>query len=287
MTTGGDLVWVSGSLSRSIDPLDRGFLLGDGVFDTLVAFNRIPFAGEDHLERLTRHAATIGIAFEIEAVRQGWRHVLEHAVTDQQILRTTISRGKTARGLWPASQPAPTIVVSATPWDPRLLGTATDLAVSSIPRNAASPLSCIKSINYLEHVLAAREASQCAADDALFLTEGGMVACTTIANVFAIFGSDLVTPPASDGAMLGITRKLVLEAAATTGLRATERSISLKELHEADSAFVTNSVRFVCPIRSIDGRPTATRRDDGRRALQSALFARVLAECGFDLYSVA
>lgn len=280
-----DPVWLNGSSSRCIDPFDRGFLLGDGVFDTLVAFGGIPFAGEDHLKRLGRHAAEIGVAFDLTAVRDGWTSVLSRAGAEHVILRTTVTRGKTERGLWPRSQAQPTVVVSASPWNPRLLRRDVVLIVSAIPRNADSPASRLKTLGYLDNVLAAREAAERGADDALFLTHTGHVACSTIANIFVIQGSNLVTAPLADGVLSGIVRDRVLKAAPAVGLRPFERSLRLEDLRGARSVFLTNSVRFISPVRTIEGRALHAdgEGDEVCTALQNAVSGQVLQECGVTL----
>jgi branched-chain amino acid aminotransferase len=273
-------LWVNGTFSDRIDPLDRGFLLGDGVFDTLVALRRIPFAGEEHLQRLGSHAAAIGLTLDAGAVRDGWTSVLSRADDEHLVLRTTVTRGMTERGLWPRSQGRPTIVVSASPWHPRLLRRDIALIVSSIPRNAGSPSSRLKTLGYLDNVLAAREAAESGADDALFLTHAGHVACTTIANIFAVEGSNLLTAPPADGILSGIVRGLVLRAAIGVGLHPIERSFRLEELHKAKAVFVTNSVRFISRVRSIGRRALNADGDAVCTALQSAISGQLLQECG-------
>jgi branched-chain amino acid aminotransferase len=275
-------VWVDGSLAGRIDPFDRGLLLGDGVFDTLVAFRGVPFAGARHLERLIAHAAAIGIALDPDRVRAGWSAVLDAAETEHSIVRTTVTRGVTGRGLWPASQPAPTIVVSATPWSADIVSRPVRLATSTIRRNAESPTSRLKAIGYLDNILAAREAAEKGADDALLLNHSGQIACTTIANVFAVAGDSLVTPPAADGVMPGIVRALVLEAASAAGLKSEERSLSAADLVAADHVFLTNSVRLLSPALSLDGRPLAARSENRVATLRAAIAGRIDDECGFN-----
>ncbi|MGH6924013.1 MAG: aminotransferase class IV [Propylenella sp.] len=278
----GKPVWVNGALGGGIDPFDRGLLLGDGVFDTLVAFRGVSFAGGRHLERLTAHAAAIGIALDPERVRAGWSAVLGAAAAEHSIVRTTVTRGVTGRGLWPAASPAPTIVVSATPWSADLVARPMRLVVSSIRRNAESPASRLKAIGYLDNILAAREAMEKGADDALLLNQSTHVVCTTIANVFAVAGDKLVTPPVDDGVMAGIVRGLVLEKAAAAGLNSEERSLNAADLFAADHVFLTNSVRLLSPALSLDGRPLEARSEKTVATLRAAIAARIDDECGFN-----
>jgi len=119
--------------------------------------------------------------------------VLGEAKSEHVVLRTTITRGVTGRGLWPKTAPDPTIPRSATPWNKDLFARPVRLIISTIVRNAGSPTSRLKTIGYLDNILAAREAVEMNADDALLLNAGGKVACTTIANVFALIGGKLLT----------------------------------------------------------------------------------------------
>jgi len=258
---------------------DRGFLLGDGVFDTLVAFNGIPFQADAHLARLVGQAAQIGIELDGTAIRESWQRSL--AGNHPSILRTTVTRGTSERGLWPEKSSAPTCAVAASPWSPTLIDGSVALVTATIRRNDQSPTSRLKSTSYLDNILAAREAKQRGADDALLLNTAGAVACTTIANVFALRGDRLVTPPLTDGVLAGTMRALVLELAAKAGLSVAETTMSLADFVVADVAFVTNSVRFLRPVSSHDGRRFPERLPEPFRALRRAVADRVADETFF------
>lgn len=262
---------------------DRGFLLGDGVFDTLVAFNGVPVEGERHLARLVGQAAKIAIAVDGAQVRHQWREALAMTPNEASIVRTTLSRGSSDRGLWPETRATPTIAVRIAPWSPSLVRGAVSLVTGTIRRNEHAPTSQLKSLSYLDNVLAAREASEQGADDALLLNTAGAVACTTIANVFAVRGSQLLTPPPGDGVLAGIMRGLVLELAPAAGLDPVERSILPADLASADFAFVTNSVRLLRPVASLDGRRFPDALPAPFVALRSAIAARIADATGFAL----
>lgn len=278
----GNPVWVNGTLGGAIDPFDRGLTLGDGVFDTLVAFNRKPFASERHRTRLIAHAAAIGIAIDPAAIEAGWRAVIKGAEPEHLILRTTVTRGPAGRGLWPATPPAPTLMVSAAPWSAATVGRPVRLVTGSIARNAGSPTSRLKATGYLDSILAAREAAAKGADDALILNAAGRVACSTIANVFAISGNSLVTPPEADGVMAGILRGLVMEAAPAAGLEPEQRSLLPADLLAADAVFLTNSVRLVSPVAALDSHPLEPRAADRVAALLEAIAHDIHAGHGID-----
>ncbi len=127
------------------------------------------------------------------------------------------------------------------------------LATSAIRRNETSPLSRIKSLAYLDNVLAFRQAQAAGADDALVLNTAGHVASTAMANLFLIQDGELVTPPVADGARPGVMRGLVLGLATSLGLRPVERSIPPAAFD--GPTFATNSLRLLSPVSTLDGRP--------------------------------
>lgn len=258
---------------------DRGFLLGDGVFDTLVAFNGMPVAGDRHLARLVGQAAEIGIRVDASEIRGDWQRSLSGK--DFCILRTTITRGTAERGLWPEKVSAPTRTVSITPWTPSLIQGSVSLVISAIRRNEHAPTSRLKSTSYLDNILAAREAKEAAVDDALLLNTNGAVACTTIANIFALTGTRLVTPPLSDGVLAGTMRALVLDAAPAAGLSVEERSLSPADLAASDLLFLTNSVRLLRPVSALDGKRWPGTLPAPFVALRDAVADRVAEETFF------
>jgi branched-chain amino acid aminotransferase len=276
------LVWINGAFDGRVDPLDRGLTLGDGVFDTLVAFRRIAFAADRHLARLVGQAGAIGIPVEPRTIRAGWDALLGRAEAEHVIVRTTVTRGVGGRALWPQSPSSPTVIASALPWSAELFARPARVVTSTIRRNPTSPASRLKSLGYLDHVLAAREALDKGASDALFINHSGRVACTTIANVFVVRDARLVTPPAADGVMPGIMRALVLEAAGRLGLRAEEASLTTNDVAGAEAAFLTNSVRFLAPLDSLDGEAVPRPDTEVIGKLTDAVADQVRTACGFD-----
>lgn len=266
-------------MTQTISVEDRGFMLGDGVFDTALALNGVMFARKAHLDRLYAAAGTIGIKVERAAIGAA----LDTALTPEpSIVRTTVTRGSAARGLWPTQAGEPTIVVTSAPWSPALLGQPLRLITATTPRNERSPTSNLKALGYLDHILAAREAAEHGADDALILNTGGRVACTTIANVFALKDGRLATPPLREGCLPGIIRALVLELAPALGLVVDDTPLRPGDLREADAVFTTNSVRFIRRVTTLDGIALPERAGGVLEQLEMALLAWVEAECGSD-----
>lgn len=265
-------------MTATISSEDRGFTLGDGVFDTALALGGVVFARERHVGRLMAAAHQLGIA----AARARVDAAIDAALTGEPtILRTTVTRGTAARGLWPASAGEPTIVVTAAPWSPALLGQPARLVTATGRRNEFSPTASLKTLGYLDHILAAREAAAAGVDDALILNTQGRVACTTIANVFALIAGRLITPSLAEGCLPGIVRALVIEAAPALGLSVEERPLVPEALSGADAVFLTNSVRFLRPVRALDSVLLA--QDKAVAALMKVLSAQVGKECGTPL----
>jgi branched-chain amino acid aminotransferase len=161
-------------------------------------------------------------------------------------LRLTVTRGPAPRGVLPPSSPSPTVLMTAVPAGASP-GTALIAVASVTRRNEHSPLSRIKSLNYLDSILARREAADHGADDAVLLNTQGRVAETTTANLFAVIDGVVVTPPVAEGALPGIARRLVLEA-----LEVIERPLLLQELYRAEEIVLTNSLG-VRPVAAVDG----------------------------------
>jgi branched-chain amino acid aminotransferase len=242
-----------GTPRLAVSVLDRGLQLGDGVFDTLVAAHGVSPAAGRHVARLVAAAGSIGIEVEAALVRSAIDGVVEEVEDCPAIIRTTVTRGSAARGLWPSGPTLPQIIVTAQPWDTSLVGREAALAIATVPRNQHSPLSRIKSLAYLDNILAARQAADAGADDALILNLDGHVACSTIANLFVVRGTRLTTPPVADGCLDGIMRGIILAEAAELGLTVEETSLRPADILGADGAFLTNSVRLMRPVTRLEG----------------------------------
>ena len=234
---------------------DRGFMLGDGVFDTALVINGTIIHYEAHVNRLIRHAAHIGIDASFEAVTQVMRDVLScittHTHDAHHVLRTTITRGQTSRGLWPSGHIKPTIVATLEPFDRALMGANVRLTVSSILRNETSPTSQLKTLNYLDAILASREAIARGFDDALLLNTQHRIACSTVANIFVVKGDQIYTPPLSEGAVDGVMREVLLKAS-NTHFNITQQKLTMNDMMSADGVFLTNSLRIMRQVTQID-----------------------------------
>lgn len=239
-----------------IDPADRGFTLGDGVFETLRTYAGRPFRLDAHLARLADGAAALGIPlpFPMERIAEAVAETLaaNHLDGDATI-RITLTRGPGARGLLPPATPRPTLMITAAAHRPGP-GRPLTAIVSTIRRNEHSPLSRLKTLNYLDSVLAQREAAAAGADEAILLNAAGRLACAARANLFVVRDGRLLTPPVSEGVLPGIVRAEIVAIATELGLELRETPLDAGVLAAADEAFLTNSLIEIAALTRIDGR---------------------------------
>ncbi|MCJ2086194.1 aminotransferase class IV [Methylobacterium sp. E-005] len=277
------MLWRDGALAPGttapLDHTDRGLTLGDGLFDTALALSgRVAFE-EAHIARLVASAATLGIPAEPERIRAAMRSLAGQG--DRLAIRTTLTRGSGPRGLKPPEDPHPTLFATAAPSAKGSAFAPLRLWPTAIARNDTSPISRLKTLGYGDAVLAAREAASAGFDEALFCNTRARVACAGTGNLFALFGTTLVTPPLADGVLAGIVRaEILFELAAGCGLRAKERSLSLSEFLGADAVFLTNSLRLLAPVTAIGDTTFPGAGHAAVASLMAALRAHVARSCG-------
>jgi branched-chain amino acid aminotransferase len=246
-----------------IDPADRGFTLGDGVFETVHVRDRQPRRLAAHFARLRHGLAvlSLAVAWRDEQLADWIADTAAANHLSDAAVRLTISRGPAARGLALPANPSPTLVITAGPVpEPNPVSV---VIAAATRRNEHSPLARIKSLNYLDNVLAKHEAAAKGVDDALLLNSRGELAGASAANVFALIDGGLTTPRVDDGALPGVAR-----AEAITLARAEERELTPAMLSRASEVFLTNALG-VRPVVSIDGRPVG----DGEPGLITQLLA--------------
>jgi branched-chain amino acid aminotransferase len=239
---------VAVSLKKARIPVtDHGLLYGDGIFEGIRVYGGRGFRLDAELPG--------GIAAAREIVLETVR---AHG-TDEAYVRLIATRGEGALGVDPTTCPRPRLICLVDRvriYPPEKLVAGIDLVTSNVRRPPADVLDPrVKSLNYLNNVMAKLEARQRGADEALMLNAQGMVAETSVANIFVVRGGVLLTPPATDGALEGITRATVLDLAANLGIPAREQTLGRFDLFAADEAFLTGSGAGVVPVRSLDGRP--------------------------------
>lgn len=255
------MIWLNGRLvareQAHIDPADRGLLLGDGLFETMRAYRGHIFKLEDHLERLSSGAAELGIPLPLDppSIAEAARETLtaNHLDADAA-LRITLTRGVGQRGLLPPEDPLPNLIVSAAAYHP-LSATDGFAAITAMRarRNEKSITSRLKTICYLDNVVAQADAAEAGADEAILLNNHDAVACGGRSNVFAVIDGVVTTPAIEEGALPGITRRAVLELCHKAGIEVAEGAITRQQLRAAAEIFITNSLLEIMPIRRFDG----------------------------------
>jgi branched-chain amino acid aminotransferase len=274
------VVWFNGQFvdgALPIDPHDRGFLLGDGIFETIAVINRKPLWLDEHLQRMSQAAAELGISFNAERLFAGLTAVLKKSETQFEALRITLSRGKTSRGLTGIGT-SPSLLMTLDAFDAKNLFQPCRLRVSSVRRNEFAPSSRLKTLSYIDGIAAAREAAS-DADDALMLNTRGHVASSTVANIFLIQGNELTTPALMEGILPGIMRRVVLDNAKRMGFVPIETAVSVEDLFRANAVFLCNSLRFLRPATTLNGEPLGKRSIDD---LGDGLGAMAKKQCGID-----
>jgi branched-chain amino acid aminotransferase len=257
-------VWIDGSVvdgSEARVPVsDHGLLYGDGIFEGIRIYGRRIFRLEDHLHRFEIGAKALALELPggIEAVREIVLETARAFDADEAYVRLIATRGEGPLGIDPTHCSKPRLIcivdrIAVYPDDKRSEGL--DLLTSSWRRPSPDVLDPrVKSLNYLNNVMAKLEAKQRGGDEALLLNAAGAIAETSVANIFAVREGDLLTPPSTDGALEGITRATVLEIAASLGIPARAQSLGRFDLFAADEVFLTGSGAALVPVCSLDGR---------------------------------
>lgn len=277
-------IWLNnspvGGTTAPFDLTDRGLLLGDGVFDTALVLDGTPVYRGAHLQRLWDACRTIGI----EIGRQLLAEAMDTAARELPFgsVRVTVTRGPGPRGLAPAETGEPTLIASAAPLQPGTAFRALRLWPSAIRRNPASPSSRMKTLGYLDTILAAREARGHGFDEALLFNTNGRPACAETGNLFLVSGGTLVTPGIEEGVMPGILRAAVLRTAPALGLAVRERPVDAAEVAGADAAFVTSSLKILAPVAAVGEELLPARAPQVLKDLALAVCEEMERDCGVD-----
>ncbi len=249
---------------------DHGFLYGDGVFEGIRISNGIIFRGERHMKRLFRSAKVIGLdplwtkeqyLDEISRLARHWSETNGVDIIQAEeplYVRLVISRGDGDLGMDPRKCPKPNIIIIVDKikiYPKEYYENGLMLITSALRRNAsdATPPQ-VKSLNYLNNILAKIEANRAGAAEAIFLNNQGNIVEATADNIFIVRDGVVYTPPISDGALPGINREVVIELAAQIGVECHETHITLYDLYSADECLLTGTAARVVPVTEIDGR---------------------------------
>jgi len=278
------LVFLNGQFvpeTQAVVPLtDRGFMYGDGLFETLRIVNGRPFRLAQHLERMRRGADFLKIKrpFSTEQLQQFAGQLIKKNQMRDAILRVVLTRGPGERGYTPGAGGQPTVAMSlhtAPPLDVEN-PICWRLVTSALRIPTGDPLASFKTLNKLAHVMARLEALEQQAHEALLLNTNGEAAEAASGNLFWVARGRVCTVPADSGVLPGVTRAAVLEICQTLGLPADQRVIKPEGLRKSEGIFITQSVFGVVPVTALDGEAVATSPlvDQIRRAWHERLTRR-------------
>lgn len=258
------LIYMDGKLvpkeEANVSVFDHGLLYGDGIFEGIRVYDGNIFRLHEHIGRLYESAKTIGLDFPLtpEEVEAATIRTVEANGMRDAYIRLVVTRGKGDLGIDPSTCVKPTFfIICATI---RLY--PEEFYRSGIPLITAStrriPMECldprIKSLNYLNNILAKIEAKKAGVPEAVMLNMAGRVAECTADNIFIMREGKLKTPRLTEGALPGVTRHAVLELAIEKGLKVKETVLGLHDLYNSEECFLTGTGAEIVPVISIDGR---------------------------------
>ncbi len=250
----GDFVWEN---EAKISVFDRGFLFGDGLFETMRAYRKKVFMLDEHLSRLLDSAKLLKITLgqEKKVLKNSIEKLIELNGLFDAYLRITVSRGMHSGRLTFDAEFIPTVVIVAHKLSPYPLSDYREgvkVIISRIRQNSFSPLPQHKTLNYLHCILAKEEARLMDAREAILLNSEGLVAEGATSNIFLIKNEEVFTPSRSGHLLPGITRKVVMGIMDKLKLKVVEGDITSEKLFEADEILITNSIMEVMPVTRIN-----------------------------------
>jgi branched-chain amino acid aminotransferase len=236
----------------TFDISDRGLLLGDGVFDTMLYQNNELTYYNDHYKRLKTAAKLLSFNFNL--TNEQLKNIITNLIkknnfqNKQIAIRTNITRGVSKRGLDFDKSHKVGIYIKLNLIPKSLFMKSIKLGIANIRRNSTSPISQNKTLNYLDNVIEKNRAAKNGYEDAIFLNIDEKVSCTTTSNIFYVQKNKIYTPPLKDGVLNGVMREQFLKKKI-----ATTQTTSLNNLLKSDYIFLTNSVFVIRPVKTISG----------------------------------
>lgn len=256
-----DGVPASGEAAR-VSVLDRGFLFGDSVFEVLRTYGGVPFAAREHLERLERSCRGMGFAMPapIEVIEREVRDAIARSGEPDCYVRVVVTRGTHDAlpiSISPPPSPSPLRVVIATPLpqiDAAIHAQGVEMGTVLVHRPTdRTTAEGAKISAYVMNMLALAQARAQGAYEALLVDEQGAMSEGSSSNFFVVKDGVVVTPPASTGLLVGITRTFAIHACESLGVAVRERVLFTPDVRAADEAFLTSSIREIVPVVRLDG----------------------------------
>ena len=267
------LIWLDGEFvprsQAKVSVYDHGLLYGDGCFEGIRAYNGRIFKCRSHIDRFFRSAERIRlkIPYTKDEIDRIMRDALEKNNLTDAYIRLVVTRGTGTLGLHPFKCPNPTVFCIADTislYPPEMYAQGMPIVVAKRPR---IPIDCldpnIKSLNYLNNILAKIEAIDAGVLEALMLNTQGDVAECTGDNVFIIKAGAVATPTVESGLLDGITRQFVIDLCNELNISIEERTIKLDEVMNADEVFLTGTAAEIIAVKSIDDRPIGDGAGEG------------------------
>jgi branched-chain amino acid aminotransferase len=234
-------------------PGQLGLLSGWGIFSTLRVAEGALFGWDRHWSRMSRDAVLLNVAMpsDRDAVEDDLLRLIEANNAHESTLRFTVIRN--GGGTWQGpSSGLPSDVIAMTA-DTKSWGESVRLAVQPNARFAASDFTTAKILSWAHNLRWVERAQEQGFDEVILLNEHGRIAECTSANIFAVSGGDIYTPPVSEGCLPGITREILIEAVKVPGIRIAEKPLALEDLYRADEVLITSTTRGLLPVREIAG----------------------------------
>jgi len=261
-------VWQDGNLvaaeQAKVSVYDHGLLYGDGVFEGIRTYKGKVFRLDQHLQRLFRSAQAIrlSIPYNAEELGQAIHQTIKANGQTNAYIRLVVTRGPGDLGLDPNKSPKPMVLIITDKialYPKQMYEKGMSIITAKTIRTPAQSLNPrVKSLNYLNNILAKIEASDAGVSEALMLNYDGYVAECTGDNIFAVQADKVLTPPVSAGILEGITRDTVIELAAAQGLELEEVQMRLDDLYSAEECFLTGTAAEIVPVTKIDDRIIGT-----------------------------
>ena len=258
------LIYIDGEFlpkaEAKVSVFDHGLLYGDGVFEGIRSYNGRVFKLDEHLERLYDSAKSImlQIPIPIETLKEKVLETLRLNHLREAYIRLVVTRGVGDLGLDPDKCPKPSIIIIADKialYPPKFYEEGLEIVTASVRRNYAEAINPrIKSLNYLNNILAKIEGKQAGAEEVLMLNAEGYVVECSGDNIFWVKNEVLVTPPVYMGILEGVTRNSVIDLAREAGMQVEERVFTRHDLYIADEIFLTGTAAEVIPVVKVDQR---------------------------------
>lgn len=289
------LIYIDGEFlpkaEAKVSVFDHGLLYGDGVFEGIRSYNGRVFKLDEHLERLYDSAKSImlEIPISIETMKETVLETLRRNHLREAYIRLIITRGVGDLGLDPDKCPTPSIIIIADKivlYPQKFYEDGLEIVTASVRRNYAEAINPrIKSLNYLNNILAKIEGKQAGAEEVLMLNAEGYVVECSGDNIFWIKNGTLVTPPVHIGILEGVTRNSVIDIAREAGIRLEERVFTRHDLYIADECFLTGTAAEVIPVVKIDQRAIGDGQPGKMTQRLIAAFRQYANTCGTPIYT--